>query len=312
MTPRRRPALDRVYIGDALAVLQRWWGGFVDLVVTSPPYFQLRDYGVAGQLGLEATATEYLQNLLAVLREAGRMLNDTGSLFVNLGDTYHNKTLLGIPWRVALALVDDGWRLRNAIIWHKPNGLPSSVTDRLTGRYEFVFHFTKSSHYFYDLDPIRVPHTTAGEGEVRRPPRDPLYHPSWTRSVSGHFRPHPAGKNPGDVWTIRPETRAKRHLDPDGVGHFAPYPEELCARIIQAACPQGGIVLDPFLGSGTTAVVARRLGRRYLGIELSPDYAQAAERRVAATAVDQPQATRSRIERPRSRPSHPSRPGRRP
>lgn len=265
---RRHPALDTIYVGDAATVLRRWPDAFVDLVLTSPPYFNLRDYGVAGQLGLEAAPEDYVEGLLAVLRECRRVLKPTGSLYLNLGDTYRDKSLLGIPWRVALALTREGWLLRNAIIWHKPYGLPSPIKDRLTNAYEFIFHFTRPRDYYFDLDAIRVPvKGTYRDGvPTRRPPSGRRHRPGVP--VAGNFRPHPLGKNPGDVWSIGPEVRPKRYIVPGATAHFAPYPEALCERPIRAASPPRGIVLDPFMGSGTTALVARRLGRHFLGIEI--------------------------------------------
>lgn len=279
----RRPIVNRIYVGDAVPVLRTWPKGFVDLVLTSPPYFNLRDYGVRGQIGLEDGPAAYVDNLMSVLRECGRVLKPTGSLFLNLGDTYRAKSLLGIPWRVAFALLEEGWLLRNAIIWHKPHGLPTPIKDRLNTTYEFVFHFVKSRVYYFDLDAIRVPvKGTYREGSrTRRFPKGASRLPHRRGvPVAGNFRPNPLGKNPGDVWSIGPETRPKRYIAPGEATHFAPYPEALCERPILAACPPDGIVLDPFMGSGTTAVVARRLGRQYLGIELSPEYAALARRRL--------------------------------
>ncbi len=290
---RHHPRLDQIYVGDALAILKRWPEDLVDLVLTSPPYYQLRDYGVAGQLGLEEAPAAYVAKLLAVMRQIRRVLKPSGSVFLNLGDTYQRKTLLGIPWRVALAMLEEGWLLRNAIIWHKPNALPRPFTDRLTTTYEFVFHFVKRERYSYDLDAIRVPHKgTYREGTAtKRFARQSRFPHLPGLPVAGNFRPHPKGKNPGDVWSIPSETRPKDLIAPGGISHFAPYPEALCERPILAACPPGGVVLDPFLGSGTTAVVARRLGRHFLGIELSAEYAALAERRLAAAA---PPPTRPR------------------
>ncbi len=280
----KRPPLDQIFTGDALEVMRTWPSGFVDLVLTSPPYFQLRDYGVAGQIGLEEAPEAYVRRLFEVLSECRRLLKDEGSLFLNLGDTYQGKSLLGIPWRVALALIEDGWLLRNAIVWHKPNALPRPFTDRLSTTYELAFHFVKAKRYFYDLDAIRVPHK--GAYRERKPTRRFVRQSRFPHlpglPVAGNFRPNPKGKNPGDVWSIPSETRAKHAIAPGAAtAHFAPYPEALCERPILAACPEGGIVLDPFMGSGTTAVVARRLGRHFLGIELSPAYAELARRRLA-------------------------------
>lgn len=278
----RRPALDRIYVGDAETVLRRWPSGFVDVCLTSPPYYQLRDYGHPEQLGLEETPEDYIRRLLAVLREVRRVLRPGGSLYLNLGDTYRGKSLLGIPWRVARELTRRGWYLRNAIVWHKPHGLPSAIKDRLTNRYELLFHLTRSRRYFFDLDPIRVPNTDPRTrhltGPVRRGAQGLDHRPGLT--VAGNFVPDPRGKNPGDVWAIGPETRAKRWIVPGQTMHYAPFPEALCERPILAASPRGGIVLDPFIGSGTTAVVARRLGRRFVGVELVPSYAALARERL--------------------------------
>lgn len=282
---RHHPRLDQIYVGDALAILKRWPDDLVDLVLTSPPYYQLRDYGVAGQLGLEETTAEYVAKLLDIVRELRRVLKPSGSVFLNLGDTYQRKSLLGIPWRVALEMLEEGWLLRNAIVWHKPNALPRPFTDRLTTTYELVFHFVKRERYYYDLDAIRVPHkgTNREVAATRRFERQSRFPHLPGLPVAGNFRPHPKGKNPGDVWSIPSETRPKASITPGGA-HFAPFPESLCERPIHAACPPGGVVLDPFIGSGTTAVVARRLSRHFLGIELSAEYAALAERRLAATA----------------------------
>lgn len=300
---RRGDALDRIYRGDALRILRSWPDAFVDLVLTSPPYFQLRDYGVQGQLGLEQTPEEYVVKLVAICRELRRVLKDTGSLFLNLGDSYRDKSLLAVPWRVALALIDEGWLLRNAIVWHKPNALPRPVKDRLTTTYEFVFHFTTTRSYYYDLDAIRVPHKgTYRGGTPTRRPRMSGGHLARLAGpqIGGNFRPHPKGKNPGDVWTVTPETRAKRFIAP-GAPHFAPFPETICERPILAACPPHGIVLDPFMGSGTTAVVARKLGRHFLGIELSPEYVEAARRRLIEARYTHPATCSCRLLPTRSR-----------
>lgn len=282
----KRLGLNRIYQGDAEQVLRHWPAGFVDLCVTSPPYYQLRDYGHADQIGLETTPEAYVRRLIRVLGQVRRVLKPQGSLYLNLGDTYRKKTLLGIPWRVVRELQRRGWYLRNAIVWHKPNGVPSAIKDRMTNHYEFVFHLTRSRRYFFDLDPLRIPNldsrTRHLTGPVRRGAQG-LEHRSGV-PVAGNFVPDPRGKNPGDVWTIGPETRAKRHIVPGETTHFAPFPESIAERPILAASPQSGVVLDPFVGSGTTALVARRLGRRYVGIELVPSFVKLARARLQRDA----------------------------
>lgn len=283
---RRLPRLNHVYVGDAEAVMRQWPRSFVDLCVTSPPYFQLRDYGHGGQIGLEDTPRAYISRLLRVLRQVRRVLKPGGSLYLNLGDTYRKKSLCLIPHRVAAALTARGWYLRNAIVWYKPHGLPSAMKDRLTNRYEFVFHLTRSRHYHFNLDAIRVPNLGPRCRRLSPRRRDGargLEHRPGI-PVAGNFRPNPLGKNPGDVWAIGPETRPKRFITPGETMHYAPFPEMLAKLPILAASPAGGVVLDPFMGSGTTAVVAKRLGRRFLGVELVPAYAKLARGRLRQAA----------------------------
>jgi len=306
-----------LYVGDAQAVLAGMPAASADCIVTSPPYWGKRDYGVAGQYGHETTPEAYVDTMREVFSEARRVLVNDGTCWLNLGDSYsasgggatglhtylgphittHRaaglsaKNLLGLPWRVAFALQDDGWILRNAIIWHKPNAMPESVRDRLNCRHELVFLFVKQPAYWFDLDPIRVPHaasTRRAMAERRiRPPRQPdartrppKYGPG-TREVAAasryggqrHTRGHPNGRNPGDVWSI--PTR------PYKGPHFAAYPIGLPLRCIAAGCKPGGLVLDPFAGSGTTGLAAIRLGRTFTGIDLSPDFARLAAGRLA-------------------------------
>lgn len=294
-----------LYHGQAAATLAELPAASVDCIVTSPPYWGLRDYGVDGQLGLEETPAEFVANLVEVFREAHRVLADDGTLFVNLGDTYASKArgsdagweksrltnpggtqkaqaasmrktgerhrgkragiaeknLIGIPWRVAFALQDDGWILRSDIVWDKPNAMPESVTDRFASRHEYVFMLTKSPRYWFDLDAVRVPQESRGDRhEGRSGYRDE--HPSKGGITKRAL--HPLGRNPGDVWAI-PTT-------PFPEAHFAVYPTALAARCIQAGCRPGGTVLDPFSGSGTTGLAATELGRSYVGIELKADY----------------------------------------
>lgn len=277
------PALDDIYCGDALQVLRSWPDNFVDMCFTSPPYWHLRDYRVPGQLGVEATIDAYVDRLVAILDEVRRVLKDTGSLYLNLGDGYADGSLHGIPWRVALVLKQRRWLLRNNIIWHKLNAMPTSATSRFKNAHEHIFLFTKQRRYYFDLDVVRVPHESK-----RTKKQEPTQRPHGTgqRQRGGNFPGHPRGKNPDDVWSMHTENRPKRFIAPGAtsLGHFAPFPEELCERPIRASSPAGGIVLDPFMGSGTTAVVARRLKRRFLGVDLSAEYVSLAKQRLEAAS----------------------------
>lgn len=251
-----------LYHGRALDVTRAMQDGSVDCVVTSPPYFGLRDYGHEDQYGTEETPGEYIESMVSLYQEVRRVLTDDGTFWLNVGDSYgHRKNLLGIPWRVALALQDDGWILRNDIIWSKPNAMPESVTDRLANRHEHLFLFTKSPRYWFDLDPIREPHVSspsrAGANALRGQKAIRKSGPN-----SGQYSE--GGRNPGDVWDIA--TR------PFPGAHFATFPEELPRRCIASGCKPGGVVLDPCSGSGTTGAAAQALGRRYVGIDINADY----------------------------------------
>lgn len=274
---------ERLLVGDCLANLRTLNAASVNMCVTSPPYFGLRDYGHEGQIGLEQRAPEYVCGLVGVFAEVFRVLRDDGVLFVNIGDTYagykdgkfpaqsHNngeqrglplsgaphrsrellqkdgfrdKELMGIPWRFAFAMRDAGWLLRQEIIWAKPNYTPEKVRDRFVRSHEHIFLFTKKSHYRFDGDAVRVP---AGNGVDK-------------------LRP--------DVWNIPVSSYTG--------AHFATFPEQLIEPCILAGAPAGGVVLDPFMGAGTTAVVAERLGRQWVGCELNPTYADMALDRIAA------------------------------
>lgn len=294
-TPYYQDDAVTLYRGDALDVLRSMPDRNVDCIVTSPPYFGLRDYGSEGQYGLEASPAEYVETMRALFSEARRVLADDGTLWLNLGDSYNNtssgqngtgstgitggrhdriggrrtslpsrlpaKNLLGIPWRVAFALQDDGWILRNSIIWAKPNAMPESVTDRLSTRHENVFLFSKRARYWFDLDPIREPHASTPDREGK----NALRGQKAMRPVgpnSGAYSE--GGRNPGDVWSIATQ--------PFPGAHFAVMPSALAERCILAGCKPGGTVLDPFSGSGTTGMAAARHGRRYVGIDLNADY----------------------------------------
>jgi DNA modification methylase len=308
-----------LHVGDARSVLAALPGQSADCIVTSPPYWGKRDYGVAGQYGHEDTPAGYVATMRDVFREARRVLADDGTCWLNLGDSYsasgggatgmhaylgehittHGaaglpaKNLLGLPWRVAFALQEDDWILRNAVVWHKPNAMPESVRDRLNCRHELLFLLVKSPSYWFDLDPIRVPHAadtrrerpTRPAGRAGRPTRPPKYGPG-TPQVTGasrygtrrNNRRHPNGRNPGDVWSV--PTRPYRGP------HFAAYPIDLPLRCIAAGCKPGGTVLDPFTGSGTTGLAALQLGRRFTGIDLSPEFAHLAAGRLAQAAAE--------------------------
>jgi DNA modification methylase len=301
--------------------------GFADCIVTSPPYWAKRDYGIAGQYGHEPNPAGYVATLVTAFREARRVLADDGTCWLNLGDSYslgsasptglhayigvglagrqtHGmaaKNLLGLPWQAALALQADGWIIRNAIVWHKPNAMPESVRDRLNCRYELIFLLVKSRNYWFDLDPIRVQHATRPGGPCKvskargRHPGDqrvggrhpPKYGPR-TREVLGaqrygdrrYGRAHPNGRNPGDVWSV--PTRPYRGP------HFAAFPPEIPARCIKAGCKPGGMVLDPFCGTGTTGQAALALGRRFTGIDLNPAFAALAADRLRRAAEATP------------------------
>lgn len=315
LTPYYADDTVTLYEGHAAATLAQLPGGSVDCIVTSPPYFGLRDYGVEGQIGAEPTPAEFVEALVGVFREARRVLADDGTLWLNLGDSYAGranagraftknrgrnvqpvgypvqrnmlahapyKGLLGLPWRVAFALQDDGWTLRNDIIWHKPNAMPESVTDRLSNRHEHLFLFTKSPRYWFDLDPIREDRSEATVDRYRYAFKASGNGASSTKHLADGGMMTGAnelGKNPGDVWSIPTQ--------PFSGAHFAVYPLALPERCIQAGCKPGGTVLDPFSGSGTTGLAATRHGRHYVGIDLNPGYLKLSlETRLAQGVID--------------------------
>lgn len=303
-------------LGDALDQLRTLPDGSVDCIVTSPPYFGLRDYGTPGQYGLEASPAEYVETMRALFAEARRVLADDGTLWLNLGDSYAYppgsagrqgngqrkartftaearpgtravppKNLLMIPARVAIALQDDGWILRSEIIWAKRNLMPEAVTDRPTRAHEQIYLLTKSPRYHYDADAIREESSAAQEAHNQRYARQYEAHsaraadtgqPGNVNSVGIHSRPGKGGRNARSVWTIS--------QTPNPQAHFATFPLELPLRCIKAGCKPGGTVLDPFSGSGTTGAAARDLDRRYIGIDLNPAYHDLAKQRFAQGA----------------------------
>jgi len=306
----------QILIGDALEQLRALPDESVDCIVTSPPYWGLRDYGVDGQIGLEASLALFLDRLVAAFIEGRRVLKKTGTCWVNMGDSYASsalsnrsrgkatprrnghgklqstrevenpprrpppaglkpKDLIGQPWRLAFALQDAGWFLRSDIIWHKSNPMPESVYDRPTRAHEYLFLLTKSARYAYDARSIATPvrpktltvKTTKGDGTGSLGEKVN----AWMAANGG--RKHPTHANKRTVWSISSR--------PFKGAHFATFPEKLVEPCILAGCPRGGVVLDPFMGSGTTGVVAQRFGRSFIGIELNPEYAAMADRRLA-------------------------------
>ncbi len=367
LAARSVTTLDTIHPMDALQFLRALPAGFVHCVVTSPPYYGLRDYGAAGQIGLEETPERYIARLVSIFAEVRRVLREDGTLWLNLGDTYAGggrggnpsesphkkqatnagslapgqpvpaglkpKDLVGIPWRVALALQADGWWLRSDIIWHKPNPMPESVTDRPTGAHEYVFLLAKSERYYYDAEAIREPARDWGTRDrhhLRGGTADPLLKHHGLKNCD--FAD--LGRNRRTVWTIATESKPFQH--------FAMFPRKLVEPMILAGCPaqvcaecgapyeriverapmeirrtdwgekagnrtatsgtmikpptsrtvgfaptchcdapiSPGIVIDPFMGSGTVALVARRLGRHFIGCDINAEYVALANKRL--------------------------------
>ena len=280
--------LNRVLHGDTRDLAKRLPAASVDCIVTSPPYFGHRKYtGPSGdprELGRQATVAEYVRDLTDCLNAVRRLLKPSGTMWLNLGDTYRNGQLLSIPWRTALALQDDGWQLRSDVIWHKPNAMPHSAKTRPTHDHEYLFMFSNTGDYFYDADAIREPHVTFTEASRMRGGRNHLGKRGSTPE---------AGKNAGNAnlhdgrWdqAFHPKGRNKRTVWSVPLGkfrgaHFAVFPEKLIEPCISAGSPGGGVVLDPFMGAGTTGVVSARLGRHFVGFDLSRKYVDIATRRI--------------------------------
>jgi len=284
-----------IIFGDCREKLKELEPESVQMCVTSPPYWGLRDYGHDDQLGLEETPEEYTANMVEVFSEVKRVLKDDGTLWLNLGDSYAStkvgntetiknpnvvtksftkklppnlkpKDLVGIPFRVAFALQADGWYLRQDIIWHKPNPMPESVTDRCTKSHEYIFLLSKSAKYFYDADAIKEDAISKfnGGGNKGRIGKE-----GWI----GHTENLDMTRNKRSVWTVATK--------PYSEAHFAVFPEKLIEPCIQAGSKVGDIVLDPFFGSGTTGEVSERFGRDYIGIELNEDYKSLQHKRCA-------------------------------
>ena len=325
-------------IGDALASLKTFPDQCIDCCITSPPYWNKRQYANGG-IGLEADYQDYIDSLIRVFMEVYRVLKPTGSFWLNIGDSYSHKTLLNIPWRVSIALTEQGWILRNTVIWNKIKGGLDNTTDRLGNVYEPLFHFVKQENgYYYDIDSVRNnPHkakvvngsvvSATGVTGVRYRRKIELstaltpeqkinaFHAldnilrqvqqgelsdfrmvikgsqrvthSDSERVSGRARElrekgfyflkyNPKGSKPGDLWDILPEDTQGREA------HFAPYPADLCRTPVILTCPPGGVVLDPFVGTGTSCLVAMEYGRKSIGIDLADAYIRIAENRCSA------------------------------
>ena len=256
--------------GNCLDILPTMEAGSVNCCVTSPPYFGLRDYGNDEQIGLEETPEAFVESMVNVFSEVKRVLADDGTLWLNLGDSYgKGKQLLGIPWRVAFALQQDGWYLRQDIIWSKPNPMPESVTDRCTKAHEYIFLLSKRAKYYYDAEAVAEPAIYAGDD---RGARTDSRRGTECNSMSGKTG---ETRNKRSVWEVTTK--------PYRGAHFATFPPDLIKPCILAGCPTGGTVLDPFGGSGTTGMVALELGRSAELIELNPDYVDIINERTHVT-----------------------------
>lgn len=325
----------KILQGDCMEVLKGIEGDSVDCVVSSPPYWRQRDYGMAGQLGLEQTPEEYIDKLTAIFAECRRVLKPAGTCWVNLGDKwasggnggggsfmeerseawahvknnkgwrsppagYKDKDLVGVPWMLAFAMRAEGWYLRQCNIWAKPNCMPESVTDRSTVAHEYVFHFSKNNDYWYDAEAARTPaapssdtrlaqNVEAQEGSARAnggaKTNGPMkavtrkYNSNKDRGDGGYpwdaaerAAQRENGANLRSVWWISPAQYRE--------GHYAVMPDGMAEICIAAGCPAGGVVLDPFGGAGTTGLVADRMGRSAILIELNPEYAEMARKRI--------------------------------
>lgn len=288
--------------------MRRWAGEGVKVqtCVTSPPYFGLRDYGHDGQIGLEETPEQYIEAMVKVFSCVKNILADDGTLWLNIGDSYagnnsqasnngragfgnarervvnrtgeglKTKDLIGIPWMLAFALRADGWYLRQDIIWHKPNPMPESVTDRCTKAHEYIFLMSKSPKYYYDFEAIKeegviAAGTLAAKGSAER------QNQKGVNARPPEYKEYDGQRNKRSVWTVTTK--------PYEGAHFAVFPTDLIEPCILAGAPVGGVVLDPFMGSGTTAQVAQSLGRQYLGCELNPEYAPLQKKRLAQQSL---------------------------
>lgn len=315
---------NKIYTGHALEILKSFDDKSINMCITSPPYWSLRDYNTTpvkwnddwnGELGAEPDFEQYINHLCDVFDEVKRVLKDDGTCWVNIGDTYggsclglsygvrskgkksflkttdylpkvahsrgiHSKSLLLIPFRFAIEMINRGWTIRNVIIWHKPNGTPESVKDRFTNDFEYLFFFSKSKKYYFEQQFEPYANTTVQRSKRNNNSKKTGQYKGLTVEHLQKMREkilsdESKGRNKRAVW----------HISTTGFkgAHFATYPTKLIETPIKAGCPENGIILDPFIGSGTTAVVAKELNRNYIGIELNPEYIKIAEDRINGT-----------------------------
>ena len=316
-----------IHIGDCLEVMAGMEAESVQCCVTSPPYWGLRDYGHDGQIGLESTLEAYVNRMVEVFRQVRRILKKDGTLWLNLGDSYaasrngsampaetlaggvsgrgdkvakrgrasgytphrdpaahglKHKDLVGIPWRVAFALQADGWYLRQDIIWHKPNPMPESVRDRCTKAHEYIFLMSKSAKYFYDADAISEKSVCIGKQQANKKYTTDNSWYQIKQITHQELQSYTTGetKNRRSVWTVSAQ--------PFKGSHFATFPSNLIEPCIKAGSREGDTVFDPFFGAGTTGLVASKLDRKYIGIELNPEYAAIAQARIDAAKQREP------------------------
>lgn len=305
--------MNRIFCGNAVDVLRSFPAESVNMCVTSPPYYCLRDYGIEAQIGNEQTPYEYIQNLLLVFEEVKRVLKPDGTLWVNIADSYSGsgkggwnkqisernrnrlnpqynpscfnmpklwhgikqKDMIGVPWLLAFSLRENGWYLRSDIIWHKKNCMPESVKDRPSKCYEHIFLLSKSSKYYYDYDAVKEP---AAQSSILRYSRGVSDKTKYRDRKQGIFMPRDKTnfsdmRNRRDVWSVAINAS---HIP----GHFAIYPEKLIELCIMAGSAVGGVVLDPFFGSGTTGIVAVKNSRKFIGIDINPEYCKTAQMRI--------------------------------
>lgn len=308
--------LNKIYQGNCIDVLKTFEDNSINCCITSPPYYGLRDYGVNGQIGNEETPDEYVSRLVDVFSEVKRVLKDDGTLWLNLGDSWlgtggdrknpssnkvfndiqkqnpkdgrykrnqkmrefglKSKDLIGLPWMVAFALRQSGWYLRQDIIWSKGNPMPESVKDRCTKSHEYIFLLSKSRKYYFDYEAIKEPAVTIPKARDKNAEGYQADYAKGDRFSKGKRVYGADGlRNKRDVWNV--------NIKPCKEAHFATYPDTLIEPCVLAGCPEDGVILDPFMGAGTTGIVTKRHNRNYIGIELNPEYIKIAENRIEKT-----------------------------